>query len=146
MVNKVILIGHVGQNPELRHTQSGTAILKFSLATTERWIDSNSHERKEETQWHRITAWGKLAELNADVLRSGSKIYIEGKLKYSSYEKEGNKVYVTDIMAKTINWLDKKDSSGKPAVTQKSQKSTNSSQPPEPEEIYSEEPDDDIPF
>lgn len=150
MLNEVHLIGHVGQNPEKRYTQGGTAVLKFSLATTERWTDPNSHERRERTQWHRITVWGKAAERQADVLRSGSKIFVKGKLQYSTYEKEGTRMYATDIIANNIIWLDPKNrnepNSQQNQPQQSESSNTNQPLPPDPEELYSENNDDDIPF
>jgi len=145
-MNKAILIGNVGQDPELRTLNNGTAVLKFGLATSKRWTDSKSHEPKEETQWHRITVWGKMAEVNANVLRKGVKIAVEGEIKYSKYEKDGHTVYATDIVAKTIEWLFKKEE-GQTSKPRKKPEEISGVEPvADDNEIYSEQPDDDIPF
>ena len=84
-VNKVILIGNSGADPELRYTPGGTAVSNFSIATNESWTDS-SGEKQERTEWHRIVVWGRLAEICNQYMRKGSKVYIEGKLQTSSWE------------------------------------------------------------
>jgi single-strand DNA-binding protein len=103
-VNKVILVGNLGADPELRYTASGTAVAKFSLATTEKFKDGQGNPQ-ERTSWHRVTAWGKLAEICGQYLTKGKQVYIEGKLQYGSYEKDGVKHYTTDIIANTMQML-----------------------------------------
>jgi single-strand DNA-binding protein len=103
-VNKVILLGNLGAEPELRYTAAGTAVAKFSLATTEKFRDGQGNPQ-ERTSWHRVTAWGKLAEICGQYLTKGKQVYIEGKLQYGSYEKDGVKHYTTDIIANTMQML-----------------------------------------
>jgi single-strand DNA-binding protein len=104
-VNKVILIGNLGRDPELRHTQNGQAVANFSLATTENWTDK-SGERQERTEWHRIVAWGRTGELCAQYLSKGRTAYIEGRLQTREWEdREGNKRTTTEINALTVQFL-----------------------------------------
>ena len=105
-VNKVILIGNLGRDPELRYTQSGQAVANFSLATSESWKDKNSGERKESTEWHRITTWGKTAELASQYLSKGRTVYVEGRLQTREYEdKDGIKRKVTEVVANNVTFL-----------------------------------------
>jgi single-strand DNA-binding protein len=108
-VNKVTLVGHVGAAPEIRSTQSGIAVAKMSLATNDYWKDRTTGGRKEKTAWHRITAMGKMADICRKYVKKGAKLYIEGSLNYSSYEKDGHTFYSTDIVLKEINFLDSKN-------------------------------------
>jgi len=104
-VNKVILIGNLGRDPELRYTQGGQAVANFTLATTENWTDK-SGERAERTEWHRIVVWGKLAELCAQYLNKGRTVYVEGRLQTREWEdRDGNKRQTTEINAQTVNFL-----------------------------------------
>lgn len=99
-VNKVILIGNLGAKPELRYTPSGVPLCNFNIATTERWGTDESGERKERTEWHRIVAWRKLAEICGQYLDKGSKVYIEGRIRSSSWTGDDNvKRYKTEIHA-----------------------------------------------
>lgn len=107
-VNKVILLGNVGKDPEIRSTADGTCIANLSVATSESWKDKQTGERKEQTEWHRISAFGKLAEIIRDYVVKGSKVYIEGKLKTRSYDKDGVKMYTTEIVASELQMLDGK--------------------------------------
>ena len=116
-VNKVILIGNLGADPELRYTAGGTAIARFNLATKENWTgkDGNKEER---TEWHRIVAWARLGEICGEYLSKGKQVYIEGRLQTRSWEdKEGNKRYTTEINAQVMQMLgpagEKAASSGK---------------------------------
>lgn len=99
--NKVELVGSLGADPEVRYTNSGTTVLSFRVATTERWKDA-SGAQKEETEWHSIVAFGKIADESAPHLRKGSYVRVEGKLKTESYEKDGQKRYTTKIHASHI--------------------------------------------
>lgn len=109
-VNKVILIGNLGKDPELRYTSSGVAVASFTLATNEAWKDQDG-TMQERTQWHNIVAWRKLAEICGEYLKKGGKIYVEGKLQYRSYDdKTGVKRYVTEIVLDEMLMLDRKDS------------------------------------
>lgn len=111
-VNKVILIGHLGQDPELKYTPSGAAVTNFSLATNEYWKDSDGN-RKERTEWHRIVLWRKLAEIAGEYLKKGSKVYIEGSLRTRTWDdKDGVKRYTTEVQADTLTMLDRKQEGG----------------------------------
>lgn len=103
-VNKVILVGNLGADPEIRYTAGGTAVCRLSIATSRRYTDKQGN-RQEETAWHRVDAWGKLAEICGQYLSKGRQVYIEGRLKYGSYEKDGVKHYTTDIIAETMQML-----------------------------------------
>lgn len=104
-VNKVILIGRLGKDPEMRFTPSGKPVTSFSLATNEYWTDPNG-ERQERTEWHRIVTWGKLAETSAKLLGKGKQVYIEGRLQTRSWDdRDGNKRYTTEIVASTMQVL-----------------------------------------
>ncbi len=107
-INKVILIGNLGKDPELRYTSSGVAVASFTLATNESWKDPEGNVQ-ERTQWHNIVAWRKLAEICGEYLKKGSKIYLEGKLQYRTYDdKSGVKRYVTEIVIDEMLMLDNK--------------------------------------
>ena len=103
-VNKVILIGHLGDDPEVRYTASGTAVAKFRLATNESYTDKDGN-RQELTEWHRVVVWGKLAEICGQYLAKGRQVYIEGRLRTSSYEKDGVKRYTTEVVARDMQML-----------------------------------------
>jgi single-strand DNA-binding protein len=98
-VNKVILIGNLGRDPEVRYTRDGTAVANLNLATTETWNDANG-QRQEKTEWHKVVCWGKLAEIAKEYLGKGRQVYIEGRLQTNSWnDKDGNKRYTTEIKA-----------------------------------------------
>ena len=107
-INKVLLIGHLGADPETRATQTGTMITNLRLATTESWKDQSGN-RQDRTEWHRVVLFGRTAEVARDYLRKGAKVYIEGSLRTSSYEKNGEKRYSTDIVASDLQMLDRRD-------------------------------------
>lgn len=110
-VNKVILIGNIGQDPELRYTSAGIAVATFTLATNESWKDQDGNTQ-ERTQWHNLIAWRKLAEICGEYLKKGSRIYVEGRLQYRNYDdKNGIKRYVTEIIVDQMMMLDSKSSS-----------------------------------
>ena len=99
-VNKVILVGNLGQNPEMRYTQTNTAVATLSIATSESWKDKDSGEQREKTEWHRVVFFGKLAEIAEQYLDKGSQLYVEGKLQTRKWQdKEGNDRYTTEILA-----------------------------------------------
>lgn len=104
-VNKVILLGRLGQNPEIKYTPTGMAVCNFSLATTENWQDKGG-QKQERTEWHRVVVWGKLAELCNQYLAKGRQVFVEGKLQTRSWEKDGKKNYATEIVASTVQFLD----------------------------------------
>jgi len=103
-VNKVILVGNLGADPEMRYTAGGTAVCRLRIATSRNFTDKQGN-RQEETAWHRVDAWGKLAEICGQYLSKGRQVYIEGRLKYGSYEKDGVKHYTTDIVAENMQML-----------------------------------------
>lgn len=120
-VNKVILIGNVGNDPEVRSMQSGDKVANISLATSESWKDKNSGEKREKTEWHRVVVFGKLADIVEQYVRKGSKLYIEGTLETRSWEaQDGQKRYSTEIVLRgfnsTLAMLDGKQGGGQPTA------------------------------
>lgn len=104
-VNKVILIGRLGQNPEIRFTPSGAAVANFSVATNETWLDK-SGQKQERTEWHRVVVWGKLAELCGQYLSKGRQAYVEGRLQTRQWQdKDGQTKYTTEVQAQTVQFL-----------------------------------------
>jgi single-strand DNA-binding protein len=140
MINKAILIGNLGRDPEISYTASGVAVAKFSLATSEKWKDKNSGEMQERTEWHRITAFGRLAEICSEYLSKGRQVYIEGRLQTSSWEKDGITRYMTEIIASEMKMLGSRDS------FQSVSPSAAVPTPEMPGPSFQEGPDDDIPF
>lgn len=112
-VNKVILIGYLGRDPELRHTTSGQDVCNFSIATTEKWKDKQG-VKQEKTEWHNIVVWGRTAENCAEYLNKGSLVYLEGKLQTSNYEKDGAMHYKTEVVVERVQFLGGKDVGAKP--------------------------------
>jgi single-strand DNA-binding protein len=106
MLNKVFLIGSLGKDAELRHTNNGKPVLSFSLATNKTWINPNG-EKAEKTEWHNCTMWGKQTEVISKWLYTGRKIYLEGELQTRSWEKDGQKRYTTEVLISEIKFLDK---------------------------------------
>ncbi|MEH0019690.1 MAG: single-stranded DNA-binding protein [Desulfobacter sp.] len=104
-LNKVMLIGNLGRDPEIRYSQQGMAVVNFSIATSEQWNDKNTGERQEKTEWHRIVVFGKQAEICEKYLSKGSSIYIEGRLQTRSWEKDGQTHYTTEIVASNFQFL-----------------------------------------
>lgn len=102
-VNKVIIIGNLGQDPEVRYMPNGNAVTNISVATSESWKDKDTGEKKERTEWHRVVFFGRLAEIAGEYLHKGSKVYIEGKLQTKKYEKEGQTHYSTEIVVDGFN-------------------------------------------
>lgn len=104
-VNKAILVGNLGRDPELRTTPNGQSVVNFTLATSETWTDK-SGERVERTEWHRIVVWGRTAEMCAQYLSKGRTVYVEGRIQTREWEdKDGNKRYTTEINASTVNFI-----------------------------------------
>jgi single-strand DNA-binding protein len=104
-VNKVLLIGRLGSNPEIRYTPSGAAVANFSVATNEAWNDKNG-QKQERTEWHRVVVWGKLAQLCGEYLSKGRQVYVEGRLQTRQWQdKEGQTKYTTEVIATTIQFL-----------------------------------------
>ena len=111
-VNKAILVGNLGRDPELRTTPNGQSVVNFTLATSETWTDK-SGERVERTEWHRIVVWGRTAEMCAQYLSKGRTVYIEGRIQTREWEdKDGNKRYTTEINANTVNFIGPRTSGG----------------------------------
>jgi len=104
-VNKVILVGRVGKDPDLKFLQSGAAVCNFSVATSEEWKDKLSGEKKEKTEWHRVVVWARLAEICGQYLEKGKQVYVEGRLETREWEKDGVKRYQTEIIADTVQFL-----------------------------------------
>lgn len=106
-INKVILVGRLGKEPELRYTPNGDAVVTLTIATSDEWKDKMTGERQEKVEWHRVVLWRKLAEIAGNYLKKGSQVYIEGKLQTRSWEdKDGNKRYTTEIVAQNLQMLD----------------------------------------
>ena len=136
-VNKVIIVGRLGKDPEVRYTPSGVAVANFSVATSEEWKDRDTGEKQERTEWHRIVAWRRLGEICGEYLHKGKEVYIEGRLQTKSWEdRDGNTRYTTEIVAQNMQML---GSAGKQGRAESPDESFPSE---EPVSI----PDDDIPF
>lgn len=134
--NRVILVGHVGAKPEVRYTPGGVAVSNFNLATNEVWTD-NDGNRQERTDWHRVVAWRKLAELCEQFVDKGRLLYIEGKLQTRSWEdRNGVKRYTTEVIADTLTML-----GGRGETTEPAPKEDQDTMQPEPDEDM-----DDLPF
>ncbi|MGK5089951.1 single-stranded DNA-binding protein [Bdellovibrionota bacterium FG-2] len=104
-VNKVILVGRLGQNPEVRYTPSGAAVANFSVATNESWVDK-SGQKQDKTEWHKVVVWGKLAELCNQYLAKGRQVYLEGRLQTRQWQdKDGQTKYTTEVQAQTVQFL-----------------------------------------
>jgi single-strand DNA-binding protein len=111
-VNKVILIGNLGADPEVRFTPGGQAVANFRIATSESWNDKNG-QKQERTEWHRIVVWGKLAELCGEYLKKGRQCYVEGRLQTREWtDKENRKNYTTEVVANTVTFLGGRDGAG----------------------------------
>ena len=111
-VNKVILIGNLGADPETRYMPSGGAVTNIRMATSESWKDKQTGEQKDRTEWHRITFYGRLAEIAGEYLKKGSQVFIEGKLRTRTYEKEGQTHYSTEIIADNMQMLGSRAGAG----------------------------------
>jgi len=140
-INKAILIGNLGKDPEVRYTPSGLAVANFNIATSERWKGKDTGEMNERTEWHRIVAFGKLGEICGEYLSKGKQVYIEGRIQTREWEdRDGNRRYTTEIVASDMKMLGARDSRdiARPPV-----------EPPAPDlsgPSDSEAQDDDIPF
>ena len=138
-VNKVILVGNLGTDPELRYASNGNAMCNLSLATSTSWKDKNTGDMQERTEWHRVSMFGKLAEIAGQYVRKGSKLYIEGRLQTRKWQdKDGNDRYTTEVVANEMQMLDGRSSGG------------DTSAPAQPANAAPSQPpadfDDDIPF
>tara|TARA_Y100000766_G_scaffold282871_1_gene297115 strand:- start:1740 stop:2168 length:429 start_codon:yes stop_codon:yes gene_type:complete len=139
-VNKVILVGNLGKDPEVRHLENGTAVANFPIATSESYKDKEGN-RVDQTEWHNVVVWRKLAEIAESYLKKGSQIYLEGKLRTRSWEdQQGNKKYSTEVVADTFTMLGKKEG---PQNSQNSFTPTNNPTTSKQDKI---EEEDDLPF
>ncbi len=145
-VNKVILVGNLGNDPDVRYTASGAAVANVSIATSESWKDKNTGEQQDRTEWHRVVFFGRLAEIVSEYLRKGSQIYVEGRLQTRKWQdKEGTDRYTTEIVANEMQMLGGRGGGGGGSDNYSSSKSQNEPAPapaPEPNNDF----DDDIPF
>ena len=140
-INKVIIVGNLGQDPETRYMPSGSAVTNFTVATNESWKDKQTGEQKDRTEWHRVAMFNRLAEIAAEYLRKGSQVYIEGKLRTRKWQdRDGNDRWTTEIIADEMQMLGGRGGGGAaPASSEPGQ----SSPPPQ---AASDDFDDDIPF
>lgn len=150
-VNKVILVGNLGRDPEVRYSPSGQAVANVTIATSESWKDKNSGEKQERTEWHRIVFFGRLAEIAGEYLKKGAQIYVEGRLQTRKWQdKDGNDRYTTEIVASEMQMLGSRSGAGMPSE---------STSPPAPADAHASSAarasakapagadfDDDIPF
>lgn len=111
-VNKAIILGNLGNDPEVHEMQNGRKVCRLSVATTRRWKDKNTNETVEETEWHRISVWGPQADPCMKYLKKGRQVYVEGRLRTSSYEKDGVTKYSTEIVADSVQFIGSKDDAG----------------------------------
>jgi len=140
-INKVILVGNLGADPETRYMPSGSAVTNLSIATSEQWKDKQSGEQKERTEWHKVAMFNRLAEIAAEYLRKGSQVYIEGKLRTRKWQdRDGNDRWTTEIIADEMQMLGGRGGGGSAPMSSGSGPSSAPPQPP------SDEFDDDIPF
>jgi single-strand DNA-binding protein len=141
-INKVILVGNLGQDPEIKYTAGGAAVTTLSLATSESWKDKDTGVDQEKTEWHRVVLWRRLAEIAGEYLKKGSKIYIEGQLQTRKCEQDGQTRYTTEIVGRDMQFLDSRGSG--------SGSNNDASISPGGEEVHeipdSGITDDDIPF
>jgi single-strand DNA-binding protein len=116
-INKVILVGNVGSDPEVRHLDGGNAVCSFSVATSETWKDKNTGEKQERTEWHRVVIFRQLAEIAGKYLRKGSQVYLEGKLQTRKWDKDGVTHYTTEVIANEMQMLGGKRDDAPAAVS-----------------------------
>ncbi len=145
-VNKVILIGNLGNDPDIRYTGSGAAVANISLATAESWRDKDSGEQQERTEWHRVVFFGRLAEIVGEYLKKGSQIYVEGRLQTRKWQdKEGNDRYTTEIVANDMQMLGSRGGAGA-AYEQPAAQTASGGEAAAKAAPANEDFDDDIPF
>lgn len=154
-INKVILVGNLGKDPEMRTTGSGSTVANVSIATTEAWKDKQTGEQQERTEWHRVVFFGRLAEIVSQYLKKGSQVYVEGSLKTNKWQDQsGQDRYSTDVIAREMQMLGGRGNSGGGGGGGGSSENFDQSQPPsQPAGASSDAPasagddfDDDIPF
>lgn len=139
-INKVILIGRLGADPETRYMPSGGAVTNLRLATSESWRDRETGEQQERTEWHNVAMFGRLAEIAAEYLRKGSQVYVEGRLRTRKWQdRDGNDRYTTEVIANEMQMLGGRGGAGAPAQSQAAAPASAVAPP-------AEDFDDDIPF
>ena len=141
-INKVIIVGNLGQDPEIKFTAGGAAVTTLSIATSDSWKDKDSGMDQERTEWHRVVLWRRLAEIAGEYLKKGSKVYIEGQLQTRKWEQEGQTRYTTEIIARDMQFLDSRGSSNA-SSTQKNPEMNDQSEADVPDSAIE---DEDIPF
>jgi single-strand DNA-binding protein len=152
-INKVILVGNLGAKPEIKYASNGNAISNLSIATSESWTDKSTGQKQERTEWHRVSLFGKVAEIAGQYLDKGSKVYVEGKLQTRKWQDQnGQDRYTTEVVISgysgTLQMLDRRDDMNSDAPSQQSQPQSQSAPTPAPAitPVASDEFEDDIPF
>ncbi|MDH5483797.1 MAG: single-stranded DNA-binding protein [Gammaproteobacteria bacterium] len=152
-INKVIIVGNCGKDPETRYMPSGGAVTSLVVATSEQWTDKQTNQKQERTEWHNVTFFGRLAEIAAEYLRKGSQVYIEGSLRTEKWQdKNGNDRYTTKIIASEMQMLGSRSSGGDYSSSQQGQnapsqqQSQNNAPQQQPVAAMDDSFDDDIPF
>jgi len=153
-INKVILVGNLGAKPEIKYASNGNAISNLSVATSESWTDKNTGQKQERTEWHRVSLFGKVAEIAGQYLDKGSKVYVEGKLQTRKWQDQsGQDRYTTEVVISgfsgTLQMLDRRDDSNSPMQSQsqsQAQPAQNGQQAPTITPVAQDEFEDDIPF
>ena len=147
MLNKVMIIGRLGKDPEIRHTQTNTAVANFTVATTDLWKDREG-QQQEKTEWHRVVAWGRLGEICGQYLTKGKQVYVEGSLQTRQWEDQnGQKRYTTEIKALSMQMLGSRGDTGAvPAAPAQSENPAVGGGDPFPEAPSGPDQDDDLPF
>ncbi len=141
-INKVILVGNLGNDPEVRYTPNGNAVANISIATSDVWKDKQTGEQQERTEWHRVVLFNRLGEIAGEYLRKGSKVYIEGNLRTRKWQdKSGQERYTTEIVGNELQMLDSRQSSGAGSTQSFEQSATSQAAAPVAEPL-----EDDIPF
>ena len=150
-INKAILVGHLGKDPDVRYTASGSAMANITVATTESWKDKQSGEKQERTEWHRVVFFGRLAEIVAEYLKKGAQVYIEGRIQTRKWQdKDGNDRYTTEIVANDMQMLGSRSGAGMDNFNQEPaaqpQSSGGAASVPAGNAAVEQDFDDDIPF
>ncbi len=146
-INKVIIVGNLGQDPETRYMPSGSAVTNFTVATNESWKDKQTGEQKDRTEWHRVAMFGRLAEVAAEYLRKGSQVYIEGKLRTRKWQdRDGKDRYTTEIIADEMQMLGGRGGGGSAPMSSDAAPASAPAGAPPPPPPPADEFDDDIPF
>ena len=150
-INKVILVGNLGAKPELKYGASGNAVTNLSVATSESWTDKSTGQKQEKTEWHRVSLFGKIAEIAGQYLDKGSKVYVEGKLQTRKWQDQsGQDRYTTEVIVSgfngTLQMLDRRDSVNSEAPTQSTRPPESSQSAPKITPVAQDEFEDDIPF